>query len=61
MSGSSGGLSALVQQAEQLISDIEGSGDLPHVHRNLSQIQEAGQRLLDKTSGVQDGQADVKA
>lgn len=54
-------LSALVQQSQQLTADIEASGELPHVHRNLYQIHEAGQRLLDRTSGVQDGNADVKA
>ena len=61
MSSRNGGLTALAQQAEQLIADIEANGELPHVHRNLHQIHEAGQRLLDKTSGVQDGNADVKA
>ena len=61
MSSRNGGLSALLQQAEQLTADIEASGELPHVHRNLYQIHEAGQRLLDKTSGAQEGKADVKA
>ena len=60
MASKNGGLSSLLQQAEQLTADIEASGELPHVHRNLHQIHEAGQRLLDKTS-VQDGNADVKA
>ncbi|CAI8034729.1 Nuclear pore complex protein Nup93 [Geodia barretti] len=59
---SENGLNALVQQAEQLTADItEASGELPHVHRNLYQIHEAGQRLLEKTAGVRDGKADVKA
>lgn len=59
---SESGLNALVQQAKQLTADItEASGELPHVHRNLYQIHEAGQRLLERTSGVQDGKADVKA
>ena len=61
MSSRNDELSALLQQAKQLTADIEASGELPHVHRNLHQIHEAGQRLLDKTSGVQDGNADVKA
>lgn len=61
MSSGSEGLSSLLQQAEQLTADIEASGELPHVHRNLHQIHEAGQRLLDKTSGAQDGSANVKA
>lgn len=60
MSSGNGELSALAQQAEQLIADI-ANGELPHVHRNLYQIHEAGQRLLEKTSVVQDGNADVKA
>ena len=61
MSGADGGLSALLQQAEQLTADIEAGGELPRVRRNLQQIAEAGQRLLDKTSGALDGSAGVKA
>ena len=62
MASGNDGLSALVHQAKQLTADIEeASGELPHVHRNLYQIHEAGQRLLEKTAGVQDGQTDVKA
>ena len=61
MAGPDRGLSSLLQQAEQLTADIEAGGELPRVRRNLQQIAEAGQRLLDKTSGVLDGNADVKA
>ena len=56
-----GALSALLQQAEQLNADIGGSGELPHVHRNLYQIHEASQRLLEKASGAADAKADVRA
>lgn len=61
MAGPDSGLSSLLQQAEQLTADTEAGGELPRVRRNLQQIAEAGQRLLDKTSGVLDGNADVKA
>ena len=51
----------LLQQAEQLTADIDAGEELPRVRRNLQQIAEAGQRLLDKTSGVLDEGTDVKA
>ena len=55
-------LSDLLKQAEQLTADIQTSREgLPNVKRNLQQIAEAGQRLLDKTSGVLDEGTDVKA
>ena len=55
-------LSELLKQAEQLTADIQTSREgLPGVKRNLQQIAEAGQRLLDKTSGVLDESTDVKA
>lgn len=53
--------SELLQQAEQLTADIETGDELPRVRRNLQQIAEAGQRLLEKTSGVLDETTDVKA
>ena len=53
--------SELLQQAEQLTADIQTGDELPRVRRNLQQIAEAGQRLLDKTSGVLDETTDVKA
>ena len=52
---------ALLQQAEQLSADIEAGGALPRVQRNLQQVAEAGQRLLDRTSGARREDADVKA
>ena len=61
MSADNDGWQELLQQSDQLTADIEAGGELPRVHRNLHQIHEAGQRLLDKTSGVLDGNADVKA
>ena len=55
-------LSDLLKQAEQLTADIQTSREgLPNVKRNLQQIAEAGQRLLDKTSGTLDESTDVKA
>ena len=55
-------LSDLLKEAEQLTADIQTSREgLPNVKRNLQQIAEAGQRLLDKTSGVLDESTDVKA
>ena len=53
--------SELLQQAEQLTADIQTGDELPRVRRNLQQIAEAGQRLLDKTSGVLEETTDVKA
>ena len=56
-----GNFASLLQQAEQLTADIDKGEDLPRVKRNLQQIAEAGQRLLDKTSAVLDETTDVKA
>ena len=56
-------LAELLQQAESLRTDMQTGEELPSVHRNLHQIAEAGQRLLDKISGVQtiDESTDAKA
>lgn len=54
-------LADLLQQAQQLTSELQTGGELPRVHRNLQQIAEAGQRLLEKTSGFPDESIDVKA
>ncbi|KAL5467639.1 hypothetical protein EMCRGX_G031900 [Ephydatia muelleri] len=54
-------LADLLQQAQQLTTDLQTGGELPRVHRNLQQIAEAGQRLLEKTSGFPDESVDVKA
>lgn len=53
----------LLQQAESLRTDIHTGEELPSVRRNLHQIAEAGQRLLDKISNVQtiDESTDAKA
>lgn len=53
--------SALLNQAQKLTADIQNGEELPSVRRNLQQIAEAGQRLLNKTSGVVDDNTDVKA
>ena len=45
-------LAELLQQAETLRTDIQTGEELPRVRRNLHQIAEAGQRLLDKISQV---------
>ena len=57
-------LAELLQQAETLRADIQTGEELPSVRRNLHQIAEAGQRLLDKfTTGSQavDESTDAKA
>lgn len=51
MASRSKNLSELLQEAELLSADIGGGEELPRVHRNLHQIAEAGQRLLNKTTG----------
>lgn len=54
--------SSLLNRAQKLTADIQHGEELPSVRRNLQQIAEAGQRLLNKTSGgVVDDNADVKA
>ena len=53
--------SELLTQAQRLTVDIQHGEELPSVRRNLQQIAEAGQRLLNKTSGVVDDNIDVKA
>ena len=53
--------SSLLSDAQKLSADIQNGEELPSVRRNLQQIAEAGQRLLNKTSGVVDDSTDVKA
>ena len=53
--------SDLQQDAMQLTADIDSGTDLPRVDRNLSQILEAGQRLLAKIGPVSQDSTDVKA
>ena len=56
-------LAELLHQAESLRADIQTGEELPSVRRNLHQIAEAGQRLLDKFSVTQtvDESTDAKA
>ena len=53
--------SDLLQQAEQLTAEMESGTDLPRVSRNITQIQEAGQRLLSKVAPISQESTDVKA
>ena len=52
----------LLQEAEELKTNIGGEEGLPPVKRNLQQLAEAGQRLLQKTStSAPEEKTDVKA
>lgn len=51
----------LQQQALQLTADMDTGTDLPRVERNLTQILEAGQRLLAKVGPISQDATDVKA
>jgi len=53
--------SELQQQALQLTADMDTGADLPRVERNLTQILEAGQRLLAKVGPISQDNTDVKA
>lgn len=53
--------SDLQQQALQLTADMDTGADLPRVERNLTQILEAGQRLLAKVGPISQDNTDVKA
>ncbi|XP_060553313.1 nuclear pore complex protein Nup93-like [Ruditapes philippinarum] len=53
--------SDLQQQALQLTADMDTGTDLPRVDRNLTQILEAGQRLLAKVGPISQDATDVKA
>lgn len=57
------GFSELLDQADQLTSVIDSSGELPRVERNLRQLLEVGQQLWTKTAhtGVGRESTDVKA
>ncbi|NXC17676.1 NUP93 protein, partial [Corythaeola cristata] len=52
------GFGELLQQAEQLAAETEGISELPHVARNLQEMQQAGERLR---SRISQETADVKA
>ncbi|KAM8947376.1 nuclear pore complex protein Nup93 [Pelodytes ibericus] len=52
----------LLQQAEQLAAETEGVTELPHVERNLQEIQQAGERLRSRTmTRTSQESANVKA
>lgn len=38
----------ILQQATQLTAEIESTRELPRVQRNLRQVMEAGQQLLER-------------
>ncbi|XP_073942095.1 nuclear pore complex protein Nup93-like isoform X2 [Choristoneura fumiferana] len=51
--------SKLLQQAEQLTTEIEGNEELPRVERSLGQVLEASQELYTKV--IQSGANDIQA
>ncbi|XP_029464579.1 nuclear pore complex protein Nup93 [Rhinatrema bivittatum] len=56
------GFGELLQQAEQLAAETEGISELPHVERNLQEIQQAGERLRSRTlTRTSQETADVRA
>ncbi|KAG2470057.1 NUP93 protein, partial [Polypterus senegalus] len=56
------GFGELLQQAEQLAAETEAISELPHVERNLQEIQQAGERLRSRTlTRTSQDTADVKA
>ncbi|XP_077310846.1 nuclear pore complex protein Nup93 [Lithobates pipiens] len=56
------GFGELLQQAEQLAAETEGITELPHVERNLQEIQQAGERLRSRTmTRTSQESANVKA
>ncbi|MBN3311040.1 NUP93 protein, partial [Amia calva] len=56
------GFGELLQQAEQLAAETEAISELPHVERNLQEIQQAGERLRSRTlTRTSQETADVKA
>uniref|UniRef100_A0A8C3GB87 Nuclear pore complex protein Nup93 n=1 Tax=Cyclopterus lumpus TaxID=8103 RepID=A0A8C3GB87_CYCLU len=56
------GFGELLQQAEQLAAETEAVSELPHVERNLQEIQQAGERLRSRTlNRTSQDAADVKA
>ncbi|XP_063801480.1 nuclear pore complex protein Nup93 [Pseudophryne corroboree] len=56
------GFGELLQQAEQLAAETEGVTELPHVERNLQEIQQAAERLRSRTmTRTSQESANVKA
>jgi len=54
--------SKILQDAEALSCEIEGSTDMPRVQRNLRQVLEAGQLLVNRNARDDPGQsAETKA
>lgn len=53
------GFSKLLQQAEQLTTEIEGNEELPRVERSLGQVLEASQELYSRV--IQSGANDIQA
>lgn len=49
----------LLQQAEQLTTEIEGNEELPRVERSLGQVLEASQELHSRV--IQSGANDIQA
>lgn len=44
------GLNDILQQAEKLTAEIDATNELPRVQRNLRQVLEAGQQLLNRAA-----------
>ena len=61
MSRQARNLADLLQEAEQLTADIDTGSELPRVKRNLQQIADASQRLLNRSGVPVDENTDVKA
>lgn len=55
------GFNDILQQAEKLTAEIDATNELPRVQRNLRQVLEAGQQLLQKASQGIDKASDVEA
>lgn len=55
------GLQELLQQAEQLASNLNGGGELPRVDRSLQQILHTGQQLWSRTSAQTSTASDAHA
>lgn len=51
--------SKILQQAEQLTTEIEGNEDLPRVERSLGQVLEASHELYSRV--IQSGANDIQA
>lgn len=54
-------LQELLQQAEQLASNLSGGGELPRVDRSLQQILHTGQQLWSRASAQASTANDAQA